>query len=755
MEKRLDMTNSNNMDYDQAMAFFAKLIEYVDDVDAILRDVAKHYDADRAYAFEISEDRKTIDNTYEWCKEGVSPEIDNLQGIPYESVAVWVEEFEKNGAFFISSLDKDVENNSLTYEILEPQGIDSLIAAPIYKDDKIIGFIGVDNPKTNTDDIVILKTTASILYSEISRKIAKKNQKIEEMTKVQLKQDAELGEIKDIIASANMGTWRIELVENEEPRMYADDTMKRLLGLTESNSPQEETPEKIYMDWFSNITPEAVPSVLRSVKRMEQGFFDENTYLWKHPIKGIRYVRCGGTSKNIPGGYSLQGYHYDVDEVVRKDLKQMNKLEKALEEKKAYYDTLGSLGDIFYSMHVIDLVNDEVSPFNAKNEVKEIVNRKTGAVEMMKQVMNTVISDEYKESALEFSDLTTVSDRMRNKQFMSREFVGKNIGWFLARFITMEKDEEGKPTKVIYATRVIDEEKKQEEKLIHKTQTDEMTGLYNRRAYEESIYEHNDKPEEDKFVYVSLDANGLKVMNDTKGHMAGDEMLIGVSECMKKSLGPYGHLYRIGGDEFVAILFCDAEEIKTVLADFDQRIDNWSGKLVDKLSVSYGWINKYEMPEASTRQLGAIAEKRMYEAKSAHYRKQGVDRRGQQDAHKTLCELYTKILRINITTDSYQIINMDIAEQTKEMGFSEKISDWFISFGKMGLVHPDDLAEYLKLTDLEYLKNYFSGSKTSLHIFYRRKLGDEFKQVMMEIVPANDYEENNQSLFLYVKSIDK
>jgi len=694
---------------------------------------------------------KVVANTYEWCKAGVEPQIDVLQAVPYEGVAVWVEEFERVGAFFISALDQDVDANSLTYEILEPQGIDSLITAPIYKNNEIIGFVGVDNPHKNTEDVVILKATASILYSEISRKIAKKNETIKEITQAQIKQDAELGEIKDIIASANMGTWRIELVDGEQPRMFVDETMKKLLGI----DGQDESPEKVYVDWFSNITPKAVQSVLNSVERMKQGFNDENTYRWKHPTKGIRYVRCGGTAKMIPGGYSLQGYHYDVDEVVRKERKQMLQLQKALEEKKEYYNTLGSLGDIFYSMHVIDLVHDRVFPFSSKNKVAEIVDHTDGAALMMEQVMRTAIVDEQQESALEFSDLHTIPDRMKGKKIISNEFTGKGVGWFLASFIVMEADEEGRPTKVIYTTRVIDEEKKQQEKLLRKTQTDEMTGLLNRRAYEEKIYEHNDIPEEDKFIYVSIDANGLKQINDTKGHGAGDEMLIGVARCMKKSLGPYGHLYRIGGDEFIAILFCDSDKIKDVLADFDHTLDNWSGKLVDKLSVSYGWVDKYERPNASTRQLGAIAEARMYEAKSAYYRTQGVDRRGQQDAHKALCALYTKILKINISDDTYQIINMNDSEQTSEKGFSNKISRWLSAFGTTGQVHPDDLDEYLKMTDLQYMKEYFSGNKTSLSIFYRRKYDNEFKQVMMEIIPANDFTLSNMSLFLYVKSIEK
>lgn len=319
----------------------------------------------------------------------------------------------------------------------------------------------------------------------------------------------------------------------------------------------------------------------------------------------------------------------------------------------------------------------------------------------------------------------------------------------------MERDNSGKVTKVIYTTRVIDEEKKQEEKLIRKAQTDELTGLLNRRAYEDDISFHRDIPEEDDFMYISIDVNGLKAINDTLGHVAGDELLVGASLCMKRSLGSYGKVYRTGGDEFVAILFCDEQKLKEVLADFDDMVAKWSGKLVDNISVSYGWISKYEKVGASFRELGNIADQRMYQAKAAYYQKSGVDRRGQQEAHKALCALYTKILKVNLSEDSYQIIDMKVEEKTPERGFSTKISKWLELFGKTGQVHPEDLAEYLEKTDISYINDYFSQGKNSLHIFYRRKYGDSFKQVMMEMIPAGDYSENNHSFFLYVKEIDK
>ncbi|MCR5747365.1 MAG: sensor domain-containing diguanylate cyclase [Lachnospiraceae bacterium] len=604
--------------------------------------------------------------------------------------------------------------------------------------------------------LILVSYAVAVLWQNIKRRreIAKENAKLEEENRIFNEENKrifkEISSIRDIIASANMGTWRMELIDGEEPRMYVDDTMKALLGVSD----KEITPEETYNNWFKNITPQAFSSVLRSVERMKQGVFDENTYLWNHPEKGERYVRCGGTAQKIDGGYLVSGYHYDVDDVVREDLAKVVMLQEALDEKNDYYNTLGTLAEIYNSLHVIDLVEDTIVEFSANDKFKDLVSHKRGASEMMIEVMSALSADECREKALEYIDLKTLAERMQNKKHISAQLISKRIGWFLANFITMDSDD-GKPTRVVFTTQSIDEAKKQEEKLIYKSRTDELTGLLNRRAYEEDIYEQNNLPENDHFVFISLDVNGLKVVNDTLGHAAGDELLSGASECMVKSLGPHGNLYRTGGDEFIAILFCDEAKLKEILADFDETMACWKGKLIDGLTISYGYISKEEEPQKSVRELGIIADKRMYEAKSAYYRKTGVDRRGYKEAYGALCELYTKILKINITDDTYRIINMDIDEKSTEKGFNDKISAWLSSFGTSGQVHPDDLKEYLNKTNIQFMRDYFGKNKTSLSIFYRRKYGKEFKSVVMEIIPANDYSATDQSLFLYVKNIER
>lgn len=103
---------------------------------------------------------------------------------------------------------------------------------------------------------------------------------------------------------------------------------------------------------------------------------------------------------------------------------------------------------------------------------------------------------------------------------------------------------------------------------------------------------------------------------------------------------------------------------------------------------------------------------------------------------------------------SIQIVNMYEDEKNIKLGFSEKISEWLYNFGISGQVHEDDLKDYLEKTSLSYMREYFKNNSIQL-ITYRRKYGDIYKRVMMEIIPSNDYSEDNQSLFLYVKNIEK
>lgn len=122
-------------------------------------------------------------------------------------------------------------------------------------------------------------------------------------------------EYNDVISQAGFGIWRIILKDGCKPRVQANSKMLELLGASVSM-----TEEEVYDAWYSRILPDALPSVEASFEEILNGKFSENTYLWHHPVKGLIYVRCGGTSTKLPDGtVVLRGYHADVTDIVLQD----------------------------------------------------------------------------------------------------------------------------------------------------------------------------------------------------------------------------------------------------------------------------------------------------------------------------------------------------------------------------------------------------------------------------------------------------
>ena len=303
-------------------------------------------------------------------------------------------------------------------------------------------------------------------------------------------------------------------------------------------------------------------------------------------------------------------------------------IEKANIEREEQYNILKSMSEVYYSMHLLNLKENTVFAYSARNEVEEIVNKESNADVQMRAIMTATVEDEYLDSVLEFVDLKTLSERMKNKKNISFEFVAKNYGWFRCEFIAIESDvQTGCPEKVVFATQIIDEEKRREEELKLLSSTDGLTGLLNKRAYIEDVSRKERQGLDKTFVYLAIDINGLKVTNDTLGHEAGDELIKGAAECVNRCFKSYGKVYRTGGDELVVMFNVDKTEIEKIRADFEETVASWSGKLVDSLSLACGYVCAEEYPGKPIAELAMIADKRMYEAKAEYYKKKENDRR--------------------------------------------------------------------------------------------------------------------------------
>ena len=124
--------------------------------------------ADRSYIFDYDFAKGTTSNTFEWCGEGIRPEIGNLQDLPLEAIPDWVATHRDGRMMLIPDVAELAEDSSLR-AILEPQGIQSLVTLPLMSAGEPIGFVGFDSVRDrrlySAVEISLLQFYAQMLVS--------------------------------------------------------------------------------------------------------------------------------------------------------------------------------------------------------------------------------------------------------------------------------------------------------------------------------------------------------------------------------------------------------------------------------------------------------------------------------------------------------------------------------------------------------------------------------------------------------------
>lgn len=141
-------------------------------IEQILAYVGTKFLCDRVYIFEL-QGNEFVNNTYEWCAEGCTPQKEILQNEPIESVDWWLEKFKQQDVVLIEDVEEIKTEYPATYAALKPQEISSLAAVPIYINGEVYGFFGVDNPKQSMRDLI--RPLLSILEKIIPLLIRRRN----------------------------------------------------------------------------------------------------------------------------------------------------------------------------------------------------------------------------------------------------------------------------------------------------------------------------------------------------------------------------------------------------------------------------------------------------------------------------------------------------------------------------------------------------------------------------------------------------
>lgn len=268
--------------------------------------VGAFYQADRAYFFEPDPHvEATWNNTYEWSREGISPQRDTLQGLPRDLIQRWLDFFDRDESVVIPDLEELKESSPDEYRVLSRQGIRRLVAVPVHRKGRLVSFLGVDNPRHCMGDDALIRML--VLFLSYRFHHDETQERLGELLNLHY---------RDVLKATNLGLWFIRLSpdNSEASEMFADKTMRHVLGLE-----QECSPEECYQHWYSRINDGYYQYVNLAIESM---IHSQNVvqleYPWEHPALGEVMIRCTGVRGEDSGDkICLEGYHRIISDVDR------------------------------------------------------------------------------------------------------------------------------------------------------------------------------------------------------------------------------------------------------------------------------------------------------------------------------------------------------------------------------------------------------------------------------------------------------
>ena len=219
-------------------------------------------------------------------------------------------------------------------------------------------------------------------------------------------------------------------------------------------------------------------------------------------------------------------------------------------QKDAAIKSYQAIAQIYLSMHRVNIQTNTFETIKTHGiiEGNRTSSTNTDFQQQAWAIADATVTEDYVEEVKAFTDLATLEQRLENSIFIEHEFVGKTAGWCRHQFIVADRDAKGNILHVIYTIEIINEAKKRENHLRYLAQTDMLTGLNNRGSGEQKVKELLQQGQPGALALIDCDR--FKSINDTYGHMVGDQVLIALAEAIAKGIHKGDIALRLGGDEF-------------------------------------------------------------------------------------------------------------------------------------------------------------------------------------------------------------
>ena len=561
-------------------------------IDFALGQIGSLCGAGRAYLFLFRDDEQVMDNTHEWCAEGVSRQLEKLQGMPMASYPWWMSQLRDNNTIAIQDVAALPESATNERIALESQGIRSLIVVPVHLAGSIMGFLGIDDVEETApwkeDDLALLRLSAEIIGGALTR---------------------QQGE-----AALRRSEARYRrLVEGLQGIVYAYSVTR---GATYW-SPQVKTilgfgPRELETDpfvWHDSIHPDDVVRLDQAIADFGAGKAIEVEYRIRD-VEGEWHWFLDRSVGWREGGDEL------VIEGIAIDITDRKRAEEALfAEKERLRVTLHSIGEAV-------ITTDAGGCVDYLNPVAEAL---TGwsAGDVQGQPLAGVcriIDEDTREPAADLvAHCAQDGDSVqRTHQMLLISRVGKEYA--IECSVAPMRGERGEFAGVALVLKDVTEARRLSKEISFHATHDGLTGLINRREFELRLARvvETARAEKTQNVLCYLDLDQFKLVNDTCGHVAGDEFLRQIGHLLQSHVRQRDTLARLGGDEFGLLMErCSQDEALGVAKKLSSAVAEhrflWEDKSFN-IGVSIGLVGVDET-SGDTPRLISAADAACYGAK--------------------------------------------------------------------------------------------------------------------------------------------
>jgi diguanylate cyclase (GGDEF)-like protein/PAS domain S-box-containing protein len=390
------------------------------EINAALLSIGTFSGVDRSYIFRISEDAVTMDNTYEWCAEGISPQIGNLQRIPCAQIPWWMEQLNHLDDICIPRVADLPVEASAEREILDAQDIQSLVVVPLVRRKSLFGFLGFDSVRQekvwSEEDIKLLRLIGEIFVSAFDRE-----QAVEALRTSEAELRAVFAAMNDSVVICDRNGVYLEIAPTNPTSLYKP--AEGLIGKTLFEVMPRETARLILEQIQHALDSQRTVSIDYSLRFNGQQIWFAGSI---SPIAGDRAILVARdiTDRKASEERLLYNTQHDTLTGLPNRRFLVERLERALERKKRRPALL--VGVLFLDLDNFKVINDSLGHSSGDKFLTEVGNRLKACVRGSDTVAR-LGGDEFAfllDDIQDIQEAIRVAERVQNDLSLPVEFDG-------------------------------------------------------------------------------------------------------------------------------------------------------------------------------------------------------------------------------------------------------------------------------------------------------------------------------------------